>query len=198
MSVEKIVQLERSKRRVLLGALVVIAGVALYRWILSPYSVHLLAAQYYKSTLDNAMHKTEVLGMTLRAKREKVGELTEEFDRRQNELFTPDEIQKFFGSLQTIARRAGCTVQSVTSVTEGRRGSQDQQKDASGIVGKKTVIVVSGGYSDITKFIGEVQGYQHKIWIESFKLDTGGKAGKLKCQVVLTLYCIERVEATLL
>ena len=196
MSVDKIIQLDRSKRRVLLSALVLIAAVALYRWILSPYSGQLLAAQRYKSTLDSAIHKAGALGTTLRAKREKAEELTAAFNRRQNELFTPGEIKGFFGSLQAIARRAGCVVQSVTSVVEDRPGSQNPQ-DASGIAGKKTVITVNGGYNDILRFLRELQTYRHKIWIESFKMDTGGNSGKLKCQVVLMLYCIERVEATL-
>lgn len=179
----------------MLSSLVLIAAIALYRWILSPYSGQLLAAQRYKWTLDSTIHKAKVLGTTINAKREKVKELTTEFDRRQNELFTQGEAQGFFTSLQAIARRAGCVIQSVTSVVEDRPGSQNQ-RDASGIIGKKAVVTVNGGYGDIIRFLRELQTYQRKIWIESFKMDAGGNSGKLKCQVVLMLYCIERAEAT--
>jgi Tfp pilus assembly protein PilO len=195
MVVDKIIQLDRSKRRVMLLALVFIAAIALYRWILFPYGGQLFAAQQYKSTLDGAMHKISNLYITLKEKREKSEKMTKEFDNRQNELFTTDEVQRFFGSLQTIARKSGCIIQSVTSLQDGRTSPQNEQ-DTSGIVGKKTMISISGGYGDILRFLGYLQTYEHKIWIESFKLDTGGNTGKLKCQVVLTLYCIERLEAT--
>jgi Tfp pilus assembly protein PilO len=196
MTVDRIIQLSRAKRRVLLSSLVVIAAIALYRWILSPYSGQLFAAQQYKWTLDNTIHKTRVLGTTLKAKREKVGELTEEFDRRQNELFTQGEMQGFFGSLQAVARRSGCVIQSVTSVADEKPGSQNQ-RDASGIISRKAVITINGGYGNIIKFLRELQTYKRKVWIESFKMDASGNSGKLKCQVVLMLYCIERAEATL-
>lgn len=196
MLADKIIQLDRSKRRVLLGALVVVAAIALYRWILSPYGTQLMAAQQYKSTLDEAIHKTKVLDNTLKAKKGKAQKLTEEFDSRQNELFTPAEIQGFFGSIQTVARRSGCVVQSVASVVDNKAGSQNQQQDASGIIGKKAIITISGGFGDIEKFIKELQTYEHKVWIESFRMDAGGNAGKLKCQVILTLYCVERLETT--
>jgi Tfp pilus assembly protein PilO len=194
MLVDKIIQLDRSKRRVLLGALVVFAAIALYRYILSPYGNQLMAAQRYKTTLDEAIHKSKSLDTILKAKKEKVQKLSEQFNQKREELFTPVETQKFFGSVQTIARNAGCLVQSVSSIQDSRLGQQTEQ-DASGITGKKAVIDVVGGFGNIEKFMKELQSYQHKIWIESFKMDTGN-AGKLKCQVTLTLYCIEHLEAT--
>ena len=69
MLVDKIIQIDSSHRRVLLVALVVVAAVGLYRWILAPYNGQLLAAQQYESTLDSVIHKADVLGTTLEAKR---------------------------------------------------------------------------------------------------------------------------------
>lgn len=181
----------------MLAALVLIAGIALYRWMLSPYSGQLFAACQYKTTLSNAIHKAGVLAKTMRAKREKGESLAKEFERRQKELFTPYDAQKFFGSLQAIANTTGCVIQSVSLVGEGRQSAQNRQKEASEIVGKKTIVTVSGGYGDIIKFMNRIQSYEQKIWIDSFRMDTGGRAGKLRCQVVVTLYCFERVEATI-
>jgi Tfp pilus assembly protein PilO len=190
MSVEKIIQINRSHRRVLLVSLVVIAAVAMYRWILSPYTGQLLAAQKYNYALDSAIHKAGVMGTLLEAKKAKIGELTKESDRLRNQLFTPQEVRQFFASLPAAVRQAGCVTQSVSTVPEAQRGSQD---DGSGIVAKKAVVTVIGGYNDIIKFLDGLQTFEHKVWIESVRIDAGG-AGKLKCQVLLTLYCIERVE----
>jgi Tfp pilus assembly protein PilO len=190
MSVEKIIQINRSHRRVLLVSLVVIAAVAMYRWILSPYTGQLLAAQKYNYALDSAIHKADVMGTLLEAKKAKIGELTKESDRLRNQLFTPQEVRQFFASLPAAVHQTGCVTQSVSIVPETQRGSQN---DSSGIVAKKATVNVIGGYNDIIKFLEGLQTFEHKVWIESVRIDAGG-AGKLKCQVLLTLYCIERVE----
>jgi Tfp pilus assembly protein PilO len=197
MSVEKNIQLNRSSRRVLLITLGVIAAVGLYRWILSPYNGQLLAAQQYESTLDDALHKTNILGKTLEAKKAKIDELKKESDRLRNELFTPDEVRRFFASIGKVGAQSGCVIQSVSSQPEQRGGSQNQTTDNSGIVAKKATITVIGGYNEIISFLSTLTNWQQKVWIESMKMDVGGNAGKLKCQAVLTLYCIERMEIAL-
>jgi Tfp pilus assembly protein PilO len=194
MSVDKIIQIDSSHRRVLLAALVVVAAVGLYRWILAPYNGQLMAAQQYESTLDRVIHKADVLGTTREAKRAKVEELTRESVRLRNELFTPGEVRNFLASLPAVAQQAGCVIQSVSS---GRGGSQNRPEDGSGIVSKGAVVTVTGGYGNIVRFLKELQTAEHKVWIESVKLGTGDNAGKLKCQVALTLYCIDSLETTL-
>ena len=193
MSVDKIIQIDSSHRRVLLAALVVVAAVGLYRWILAPYSGQLLAAQEYESTLDRVIHKVDVLGTTWETKKAKVEKLTKESVRLRNELFTPGEVRDFFASLQVNAQQAGCVIQSVSS---GRGGSQNQPEDSSGIVSRGAVVTVVGGYGDIVGFLKGLQTSEHKVWIDSVKLETGGGVGKLKCQVVLTIYCINSLETT--
>jgi Tfp pilus assembly protein PilO len=193
MLAEKIIQINRSHRRVLLIALVVIAAVAMYRWILSPYTGQLLAAQMYNYTLDSAIHKAGLMGTLLEAKKANTVELTKESDRLRNQLFTPQEARQFLASLPAAVRQTGCVTQSVSTAPETQRGSQD---DSSGIVPKKATVTVIGGYNDIIKFLEGLQTSVHKVWIESVRIDAGG-AGKLKCQVLLTVYCIERVENSL-
>jgi Tfp pilus assembly protein PilO len=190
MLAEKIIQINRSHRRVLLVSLVVIAAVAMYRWILSPYTGQLLAAQKYNCTLDSAIHKAGVMGTLLEAKKAKTGELTKKSDRLRNQLFTPQEARQFFSSLPAAVRQTGCVTQSVSTAPETQRGSQN---GGSGIVARKATVTVIGGYNDIIKFLEGLQASEHKVWIESVRIDAG-VAGKLKCQVLLTLYCIERVE----
>ena len=191
MSVEKIISIERSHRRVLLIALAAIVVFALYQWILAPHTSQLLAAQRYNSSLDAAIHKTEFMSTVLEKKKAKVEELTKESDHLRNQLFTRNEARWFFASLPSVAAQSGCVVVSVSS-----NAQQNTQDDTPAIVAKKATVNIIGGYNGITKFIGALQNYERKVWIESVRVDAGG-AGKLKCQVLLTVYCIERVENTL-
>jgi hypothetical protein len=193
MSAEKLIQIERSHRRVLLSAIAVIAVFGLYRWILAPHTEQLLAAQKYNSTLDEAIRKVGFLGSVQEMKKSKIEELTKEANHQRNQLFTPQEVRQFFASLPAVINQAGCIVQSVSSVPETQK---NQQNDGSGIAARKASVSFTGGYNEIIKLFESLRDSEKKVWIESLKIDTGG-AGKLKCQILLTLYCIERVESSI-
>ncbi|MGA2172513.1 MAG: hypothetical protein ABSG82_05805 [Sedimentisphaerales bacterium] len=197
MLADKVIRLNSSSRRVLLVALVVIAEVGLYRWILAPFSNQLLAAQRHNSALDSTIRKAGILDTTLEDKKAKLEKLTGEAARLQNELFTPDEAREFFASLPAVARLAGCAVQSVSQVPEQRAGSQNRPGDDSGIVSRKAVVTVIGRYNSIVRLFEEIQTYKRKVWVDPVKIEAGDGTGKLKCQVTVTLYCIERVEMAL-
>jgi Tfp pilus assembly protein PilO len=193
MSVEKFVQIERSHRRVLLIAIAVIMVFGLYRWILAPHTNRLLAAQRYNSSLDAAIHKAELMRTDMEKKKTEIEERTKESDRLRNQLFTQNETRRFFASLPSVVTKSGCTVMSISEVTNAQ---QNMQNDTPAIAPKKAMVTIIGGYNGITKFLGTLQNYGHKVWIDSVRIDAGS-AGKLKCQILLTVYYIERVENTL-
>ena len=193
MSVEKFIQIERSHRRVLLIALAAIVVFAMYRWILAPHTSQLLAAQRYNSSLDATIRKAEFMSTVLEKKKTKIAELAKESDRLRNQLFTQNEARRFFASLPSVATQSGCAVISVSSTPNNQ---QNTQNDTPAIAPKKAMVSITGGYNGITRFISVLQNYERKVWIESVRIDAGG-AGKLRCQVLLTVYCIERVENSL-
>jgi Tfp pilus assembly protein PilO len=193
MSIEKIIQIERSRRRVLLIAMAAIVVFGLYRWILAPHTSQLLAAQRYNSSLEATIRKTESMSMLLEKKKTKIAELAKESDQLRNQLFTQNEARRFFASLPSIAAQSGCAVISVSSTSNNQ---QNTQSDAPAIAPKKAMVSITGGYNGITRFVSVLQNYERKVWIESVRIDAGG-AGKLRCQVLLTVYCIERVENSL-
>ena len=177
----------------MLIALAAIVVFALYRWILAPHTSQLLAAQRYNSSLDAAIRKADFMRTAMENKKTKIEELTKESDRLRNQLFTQNEARRFFASLPSVVAQSGCAVLSVSAVPDAQRNTQN---DTPAIAPKKAMVTIIGGYNGITKFIGALQNYERKVWIESVRIDAGG-AGKLKCQVLLTVYCIERVENSL-
>lgn len=195
ISVEKITGIERSHRRVLLVAMAAIAVFALYRWILAPHTNQLLAAQRYNSSLDEAIQKADLMRSDMENKKIRIEELTRESDRLRNQLFTQNEARRFFAFLPSLAVQSGCAVMSVSSASDSQQNAQNTQ-DTPAIAGKKATVTIVGRYNGITDFIGALQNYEHKVWIESVKIDAGG-AGKLKCQVLVAIYCVERVENSL-
>jgi Tfp pilus assembly protein PilO len=195
MSVERNIKLDRSSRRVLLAAIGVIAVFGLYRWILWPYSNQLFAAQRCEAALDDNIRKADFLSMTLKEKKANVEKLSKEAEQLRSELFTVGEAREFFASLATIGSQTGCVIQSV-SLPPGHKNTAEQAEDKSGIVSRKAIITILGGYNNIVSFLDRVMSWQHKVWVESVSIDIDSKSGKLKCQALLTLYCAERMESS--
>jgi hypothetical protein len=194
MLAEKTIRLNRSSRRVLLTAMGIISAVGLYRWILAPYTGQLFAAQQYESTLDEAIHKTNLLDTMIKTKKAKTEELTRKCYDLRNLLFTPEEVREFFASLPKVGHQNGCLIQSISSLSGEQNTSQNQPGDNSGIICIKAAATVIGRYNGIIGFLNNLQDSQHKVWIESMRINTIGSPGKLKCQVVLTLYYVENME----
>jgi Tfp pilus assembly protein PilO len=192
MSVEKNIKLDRSSRRVLLAAIGVVAVVGLYRW---PYSNQLFAAQRCEAALDENIRRADVLGMTLKKQKADVEKMSKEAEQLRSELFTVGEARAFFASLATIGSQTGCVIQSV-SLPPGQKNIAEQVGDESGIVSRKAIITILGGYNNIVRFLDMIMSWQHKVWIESVSIDIDSKTGKLKCQALLTLYCAERMESS--
>ncbi len=193
MSVDKFLQIERSHRRVLLAAAALVAAFGLYSWILSPHTQQLMAAERYNSTLDKAIHKAGFMNNLEDIKKGKIEELITESRRQRNQLFTMQEMRRFWASLPNVLNQSGCVIQSVSAVPDSQPAAQ---ANGSGIAAKKAVVTFTGGYNDVIKFLTAIQDSEQKVWIESVKIDAG-TAGKLKCKLLLTLYCVERAENNL-
>jgi Tfp pilus assembly protein PilO len=190
MSVEKIIQIERSHRRVLFGALSVIGVFGLYRWILAPHTEQLLAAQRYERSLDETIRKADFMVSAQDSKKAKIEQLAKECEQSRNQLFKPMEARQFFASIPSVAGQAGCVIQTVSTSPDSQ---QNTQNDSPIVAVRKAAVTFIGGYNDVIKFLAALQNYEKKVWIESVRMEAGG-AGKLKCQMSLTIYCIERLE----
>jgi Tfp pilus assembly protein PilO len=194
MSVDKIIQMKRSQRRALLLAMAVVSTVGFYRWILAPYGSQLLAAEKYNYTLGSIIRRAGLLSTTLEVKKAKLKELTAESTNLQGELFGPLEAREFFASMTSVASRAGCVIQSISSPQKQQGSSTSPSVEGSGITRKTAVVSIAGGYGSIIGFIRELQTYNRRVWIDSVRIETDGNTGRLKCQLTLTLYCADSME----
>ena len=61
MLTDNLAKLNRSSRNSIFAALIVIAGVAMYNWIVSPHVTYLYAAQKYDSAMDKIVEKNKAI-----------------------------------------------------------------------------------------------------------------------------------------
>ncbi|MBN1392525.1 MAG: hypothetical protein JW947_06960 [Sedimentisphaerales bacterium] len=205
MLIDNLTNLNRSTRTVLFSALVIIASIAMYNWIVAPHVNCLSAAQGYEWAVNKAVEKNQAAAREIKAKTKKLEELNRQLADSRNDLFTPDEAKIFFSSLQAVSEEAGCTVRSLNIVmsepsSKSRKKPKDAliAKDTSGVVANSAMLTVSGEYNSIVNLVEKLQNQTKRIWMDSFKIETiSSDPTQLKCDITVIVYTIRDEEASL-
>jgi hypothetical protein len=200
MLIDDFVNLNRSMRNTVFTALIIIATIAMYNWIVAPHVTYLFAVQQYESVFSNAIEKNKVIAREVKAKTKNLEAINRQLASARSALFTPDETKAFFSNLQAISEEAGCAVRSLNvAMSEPSFGNKRKQAgNTSGIVANSTILTVSGQYSSIIKLLEKLQNQRKKIWIDSFKLETiDFSSAQLKCDMTIKIYTVRDKEDNL-
>ena len=200
MLIDNLANLNRSTRNTVFAALIIIATIAMYNWIVAPHVTCLFASQQYESVVSKAVEKNKVIAREVETKTKKLEELYEQFARSESALFTPDEAKEFFSDLQAISEETGCTVRSLNLVVSKPSfgDKRKQSEDTSSIVANGAMLTVSGQYHSIIRLVEKLQNHTKRIWMDSFKMETiDSGSAQLKCDMTITIYTIQDKGATL-
>jgi hypothetical protein len=197
MLIDNFVNLNRSTRNTVFTALIIIATIAMYNWIVAPHVTYLFAVQQYESVVSNVVEKNKVIAREVKAKTKKLEAIYRQFASARSTLFTPDEANAFFSDLQVVSEEAGCTVRSLNLVVS-KPSFGDKRKQAgntSGIIANSAMLTVSGQYNSIIRLVEKLQNHRKKIWIDLFKMETiDFGSAQLKCDMTITIYTIRDKE----
>jgi cell division protein ZapA (FtsZ GTPase activity inhibitor) len=200
MLIDNLANLNRSTRNTVFSALIIIATIAMYDWIVAPHVTCLFASQEYESAVSKAVEKNKITAREVEAKTKKLEELYRQLAESRSILFAPDEATAFFSDLQAIAEETGCTVHSLNLVAN-KPSSGDKRKqseDTSGIVANSAMLTVSGQYNSIFRLVEKLQNHAKKIWLDSFEMKTiDFNAVQLRCDMTITIYTIQDKGTTL-
>jgi cell division protein ZapA (FtsZ GTPase activity inhibitor) len=200
MLIDNLANLNRSTRTTVYTALIIIAAIAMYDWIVAPHVTCLSASQQYESVVSKAVEKNKVITRDVATKTKKLEELREQLARSRSILFAPGEAKAFFSDLQAIAEETGCTVHALNLVVSGPSSGnkQKQSEDTSGIVANGAVLSVIGQYDSIFRLVEKLQNHPKRIWMDSFKIETiNSDSAQLKCDMTITIYTIQDKGAAL-
>jgi Tfp pilus assembly protein PilO len=193
MLIDNLSNLNRSTRTTVYAALIIIAAIAMYDWIVAPYVTCLSASQQYESVVDKAMEKNKAVAREVEDKTKKLDELHRQLDVSRSTLFVPDRAKALFSDLQSIAEGAGCAV-SELNLIGNKPSSRNKRKteDASGVAANSAEMTVSGQYSNILALVEELQNHPKKIWLDSFEMKIADvSTGRLECKMTITVYTIQ-------
>jgi len=188
MLVNEFAKLDRSKRTAVSAALIVIAALAMYKWMVIPHTAYLSAAKSYESAMDNIVKKNKIIDNKVKIKKQKLQDLHEESTQLQNILFTHNQAKEFFSDLQAISDQMGCSVLSLNFMTNKRNPRDEEPENDSGIVTKSAVLCVVGQYNDIARLIERLQGRTQKVWIDAVKVRTiDYGSDQPRCDITITI-----------
>jgi hypothetical protein len=185
MLVNDFAKLDRSKRIAVSAALIVIAALAMFKWMLTPHTAYLSAAKGYEFAMDDIVKKNKIIDNKVKIRKQKLQDLLEQSVQLQSILFTHDQAREFFSDLQAISEQTGC---SFRSLTHQKRPKDNEQENTSGIVIKSVLLCVVGQYNDIAKLIERLLEGPQKVWIDTVKVRTiDFGSDKPRCDITITI-----------
>lgn len=181
----------RSSRNATFAALIIIAGVAAYNWLIVPHRVYLYAAQRYETVVKDVAKKCEVLARKVDSKREKLQQLKRAYEKLRSKVFIPDRVGKFAGDLQAMSEKAGCVVYSLNVVTEKKKTTRPKKGKRTDINADTLQLNVVGSFRNILDLIRQLQSHSGKVWIDSVKMEIANRgSSQLRCDMAITIYSI--------
>lgn len=198
MLVGDITKINRSLQNSFFTALIVIAALGMYRWLVTPHVKCLYAAQQYGSSINRLEDKNESIASEVRVESLKLKEVSDEFNRSRSNLFTPEQAKEFFGALQAVFEETGCTV-NLFNLTQSKSSKRNKQSGESfGIVANSATLSFNGSYGNIVRLVETLQNQTPRVFVGSFKLEiVEFHSGQLRCDMVITIYIIQDKENAL-
>jgi Tfp pilus assembly protein PilO len=171
--------------------LVGIAAVAMYGWIVSPHVRYLSAVQRYESVVTKAAEEKRTLCVDLGAKRRQLKETEARLDTLRAGVFNPEEAEDFLGNLETLGRKAGCFVTSVSFDAE-RGGARAPRSSKPAVTrARRASLTVSGRYDQIIALLNDLQTRPQGVSIDSCQIQLiDARSARLECKVALTIWVL--------
>jgi hypothetical protein len=195
MVFDNLAKLNRTSRYAVLGAMIIIATIAIYISIVAPHVGYLSAAQQYEHVVRDIADKKKTISNVVTGRKKELEKLQEQCVQLEGALFSPDKAKEFFSDLRPLSEQAGCTVQSLRFPPSDAGPEDGQSKNLSGIVAKRAILSILGTYGDIISLMQKLQGRAQKVWIDSLEMQAlNDGSNQLKCDITIAIYTIQNKE----
>jgi hypothetical protein len=191
VSPKRITALGKSTGGIVSAALVVIAVIAVYDWMVSPHLGYLNAMQRLQPVVDEVAGERDRLCQILGSSRQRLRALQEELAEVRGRLFSREESKAFVPILQSLVEDAGCVL-LLAAFTDRNDTTPARGSDQPAAVKASHVsLTVLGQYEQVIALLERVQDSQPKIWVDSCRLElSDAGSGQLCCQLALTAYAL--------
>ncbi len=191
MLTDRLAKVNSTSRNAFLGALILIATMAMYNQILGPRAAYLFAVQQQEFVLSSIAEKRETVGESIETKKQELEELKDRLTEMQSILLTGREAKEFLSDLQVIATECGCVVNSLNVTQHSGRGKGRSRGDEAGIEVRSAELNIVGAYDNIIALVTRLQARSRKVWIDSLSIeDVDNDSSQLKGEIIITIYVV--------
>ena len=195
VQIKALPKLNPTSRRAVYAALIGIAAVALYNWIVAPHLTYLRAVQHYGPIVDLISRQRVVLKDQMARRRTDLDGLETQFDQIRPLLYTQDQARQLLGDLEAMAAQHHCAITAVDLASDRPTPIVGSEQDPLQIQEIQTSLTVVGDYDGIMALLGQLQALPRKIWIRSLTMElTGPDTTRHQCRMDIGLYVIQEKE----
>jgi hypothetical protein len=198
--VDHLTRLDKTSRNALYVTLLVIAGVGMYSWIVSPHVKYLQAVQKYRPAIEKIIDKQSDIKRKLVGRRSLLEKLKKRFNDVGSTLHTTEQMQQLFGELGAVAEQYGCSLAKVDLSTDDPEVIIGAVSDPSYVESIKAGLTVLGDFAPLVAYVDCLQNQEHKIWINSLDIKVLKDAmlqeqdSVLKCDIALEIFVMQKKE----
>jgi hypothetical protein len=181
----------RTARKASSAALMIVAVLALYNWVLSPHLGYLHAMQRLESAVDRVTEERDTICGSLDTKVSQWRALQQQRAEIDEGLFTADEAKAFRRGLLPLVEETGCRVILVDFAGSGKT-ERIGEPNAPVVIAVSHLNLGASGQSDqIAALLERLGNSRPKVWIDSCQLDfANGYSGRIDCDLVLTTHVV--------
>lgn len=195
MLIDRVTTLNGSGKRVMSAALVVVAAIAIYGWVLSPHVAYLHAVQRYEPAVETVADKKDTVCKALGVKRRELRRVQSELGTLRNRFFTASEATAFFSNLELLSEETGCVITSLDFVFETGLPRATASSDLPTLVAHRANLTALGRYGDLIEFLRGLQGHRQEVQVASCRIEAfDGRSGLLKCDVAVAIWVVTNME----
>jgi len=196
--IDHMTRLDKTSRNALYVTLLVIAGVGMYGWIVSPHVKYLQAVQKYRPAIRKIIDKQQDIQDMLVSRRTVLETLKKEFNEVGNTIHTAEQMQQLFGELGARAEQYGCILAKTDLSTDEPKIIIGEASDPSYVESVTAALTALGDYGPLVAFVDCLQTQERKIWITSVDIELLKDAmldeqeDVLKCDIALEIFVIQK------
>ncbi len=200
MLVDHLTRLDKTSRNALYVTLLVIAGVGMYGWIVSPHVKYLQAVQKYRPAIEKIIDKQSDIKRKLVGRRSLLEKLKKQFNDTGTTIHTAEQMQQLFGELGGVAEQYGCSLAKVDLSTDDPEIIIGAESDPSYVESIKADLTVLGDFGPLVAYVDCLQTQERKIWINTLDIKVLKDAmlqeqgSVLQCDLALEIFVLQKKE----
>jgi hypothetical protein len=198
--IDHMTRLDKTSRNALYVTLLVIAGVGMYGWIVSPHVKYLQAVQRYRPAIRKIIDKQQDIKEMLVSRRTLLEKLKKQFNEVGDTIHTAEQCHQLFGELGGMAEQYGCNLAKTDRSADDPKIIIGEASDPTYVECVTAALTVLGDYGPLVGFVDCLQRQDRKIWISSIGIELlkdemlPEQDSVLKCDIVLEIYVIQKKE----